>query len=101
MIYITQLIYLKPGKGDVFDSFEAVVIPLISRYKGQLLLRVRPDAGAFIEGEAEPPYEIHLAAFPSEADLEAYIKDRERMEAMPLKDASVERIVMIRGNANA
>lgn len=97
MIYITQLIYLKPGQEAVFDSFEAAVIPLIARYKGQLLLRVRPDAAAFIEGDAEPPYEIHLAAFVSEEDFEAYAKDPQRVTALPLKEASVERIVMIKG----
>ncbi|HXB07054.1 MAG TPA: hypothetical protein VNW04_08060, partial [Puia sp.] len=63
MIYITQLIYLKPGKEDVFESFETVAIPLIARYNGRMILRVRPSSTAFIDGETSRPYEIHLVTF--------------------------------------
>jgi hypothetical protein len=41
MVVITQLIYLRPGKESVFDEFEAVAIPLISKHSGELLLRLR------------------------------------------------------------
>lgn len=99
MLYITQLIYIKPGQEKVFDEFEAVAIPLIARYKGQLLFRVRPDASAYIEGEGNPPYEIHLVSFSGESDFLAFGKDPERASFLHLKEASVERIVLIRGNA--
>jgi hypothetical protein len=99
MIHLTQLIYIKPGKEDVFDAFEAVALPLIGRYNGQLLMRVRPDASAFIEGEAPPPYEIHLVTFPTEKDFEAFGKDAARAAALHLKEDSVDRIVLIRGVA--
>lgn len=98
MIYITQLIYLKPGKEDVFEAFEAVAIPLIARYNGRLILRVRPSPEAFIDGEARP-YEIHLVSFEAESDFEAFARDPERASMLHLKEASVERIAMIRGNA--
>jgi hypothetical protein len=29
MIYLTQLVYLNPGKEEAFDAFEAVALPLI------------------------------------------------------------------------
>ena len=29
LIYLTQLIYLRPGRESVFDEFESVAIPLI------------------------------------------------------------------------
>lgn len=99
MLFFTQLIYLKPGKEAVFDAFEAVALPLIARHNGQLLLRVRPAPSAFIEGEAPPPYEIHLVSFPMEQDFEAFGKDPERAAALHLKDASVQRIVLIKGAA--
>ncbi|MDA0196910.1 MAG: hypothetical protein O2951_18045 [Bacteroidetes bacterium] len=49
MIYITQLIYLKPGKEEIFNEFESIAIPIISNYNGQLLSRIRPVKEAFIE----------------------------------------------------
>ncbi|TDX02334.1 DUF1330 domain-containing protein [Dinghuibacter silviterrae] len=96
MIYITQLIYLHPGEEASFDAFEAVAIPLIARYNGTLLFRIRP---AFIEGDAPPPHEVHLVSFPTEADFEAFGKDPERKAVLHLKERSVERIVLIKGNA--
>jgi len=41
MIYITQLIYIKDGQESVFHQFEDVAIPLISKYNGRLMLRIR------------------------------------------------------------
>lgn len=99
MIYITQLIYLKPGKEAVFEAFEAVAIPLIARYNGKLIHRVRPAASAFIDGEPDRPYEIHLVSFPAEGDLEAFGRDPGRASVLHLKEESVERIVMISGSA--
>jgi hypothetical protein len=43
MIYITQLIYIIDGQEKTFHQFEDVAIPIISKYNGRLLLRVRPD----------------------------------------------------------
>jgi hypothetical protein len=110
MIYITQLIYLHPGQEAAFDAFEAVAIPLIARYNGTLLFRVRPPRAAFIEGVAAgspastpaagaPPYEIHLVSFPTEADFEAFGRDPERKTVLHLKEQSVERILLVKGVA--
>jgi hypothetical protein len=99
MIHLTQLIYIRPGKEAIFDAFEAVALPLIARYNGQLLLRIRPDASALIEGEADAPYEIHLVTFPTEKDFEDFGKDPDRVAALHLKEASIERMVLIKGNA--
>lgn len=99
MLYFTQLIYLKPGKETVFDAFEAVALPLIAKHNGQLLLRVRPAPAAFLEGEASPPYEIHLVSFPTDQDFEEFGKDPERTAVLHLKNESVDRIVLIKGMA--
>ena len=48
MIYITQLIYIKKGQENIFDEFEAVAIPIISKYNGQLLLRIRPTEHSMV-----------------------------------------------------
>jgi hypothetical protein len=99
MVYFTQLIYIKPGQESVFEEFEAVAMPLISRYNGQLLLRVRPDVLAKVDGSEDLPYEIHLVGFGAESDFEAFSHDPARASFLPLKEASVERIVLIKGVA--
>ena len=97
MIYVTQLIYLIPGQEKIFDEFEAVAIPVIAKYHGRLLFRVRPDEGAFIEHTGDKPYEIHLVEFDSEQDLENFKKDEDRKKFVHLKEMSVKDSVMILG----
>ena len=55
MIYITQLIYTRDGKESVFHEFEETAIPLIKKYNGRLLLRIRPDDKSFIECSIDKP----------------------------------------------
>ncbi len=97
MILITQLIYIKAGQEQVFDEFEAVAIPLISKYNGRLLLRVRPDEKNFIEGSTDLPDEIHLVEFPAEADFERFMKDPVRASLLHLKEKSIRASVLIKG----
>ncbi|HEU5053040.1 MAG TPA: DUF1330 domain-containing protein [Hanamia sp.] len=72
MIFVTQLIYIKEGQEKVFDEFEEVAMPLISKYNGKLLMRLRPDEKTFIESHMDKPYEIHLVEFGSDSDLENF-----------------------------
>jgi hypothetical protein len=58
MVFVTQLVYVHPGKESVFDEFEAVAIPLIAKHGGELLLRLRPTPESVIERSIELPYEI-------------------------------------------
>ena len=99
MVYITQLIYVKPGEEETFDRFEAVAIPTILKYNGRLLLRLRPDAPAVIERDIDAPYEVHLVAFETEADLQRFMQDEERTRFLHLKAQSVERMLLIKGAA--
>jgi hypothetical protein len=98
MIYVTQLVYLVPGQEKVFDEFESVAIPIIARYHGRLLFRVRPDEHAFIQYMGDKPYEIHLVEFDSEQDLENFKKDEERKKFVHLKELSIRESVMILGS---
>ena len=95
MIYITQLIYLMPGKEDVFDAFERAAIPIIRKYQGEMVLRIRP--GTVVEASVEIPYEIHLVGFPSAAHFEQFKQDEERRTFLHLKEASVRSVLMIQG----
>jgi hypothetical protein len=78
MIFLTQLIYLNDGQENIFDQFEAIAIPAILKYNGQLLLRVRPAENNFIECNIDKPYEIHLVEFAEEQDFQNFMQDEER-----------------------
>lgn len=97
MVFITQLIYLKTGQEAVFDTFENIAIPTISKYNGRLLLRVRPSENAIIEQAIESPYEIHLVEFDSEDDFNNFMGDEERKQFLHLKEQSIQAVVLIKG----
>ena len=97
MIYITQFIYINPGQEEVFDQFESVAIPIIARYNGRLLLRVRPPYSSFIEHQIDKPYEIHFVEFDSEVDFENFKLDEERKKFLHLKEQSIRAAVMVQG----
>lgn len=99
MIYITQLIYIQQGKEDVFHAFEDAAIPIISKYNGKLLLRIRPDSVSVIYSETEAPYEVHLISFETADDFEAFRKDEERKQFLHLKEGSIRSSLLIQGNA--
>ena len=97
MIYITQLIFVKEGKEETFLKFEDFAIPLMEKYNGRIIYRVRPNEESFINEEKELPYEIHFISFDSDEDLSNFMKDESRKEFMPLKDESVKSIIMTKG----
>ncbi|HET6996817.1 MAG TPA: DUF1330 domain-containing protein [Chitinophagaceae bacterium] len=97
MIYLTQLVYVKEGQENVFHEFENIAIPIISKYNGRLLLRVRPPENSFIESGIGKPYEVHLVEFDSEQDFEAFKQDGDRKNFLHLKEQSVSSILLIKG----
>jgi uncharacterized protein (DUF1330 family) len=97
MFFITQLIYIIDGQENAFNQFEDIAIPVISKYNGRLLLRVRPTPGAFIEHNIDKPYEIHLIAFDSEQDFQNFTKDEERKQFLHLKEQSIKSVLLIKG----
>jgi len=99
MIYYTQFIFIKEGAQETFHAFEDEVLPLLIDHNGNLVYRIRPKADAFVAASADLPYEIHVVTFPSKDDFERYKNDPRRLESLPLKTNSVERIVLIEGKA--
>jgi uncharacterized protein (DUF1330 family) len=97
MIVITQLIYINEGQQKTFDEFESVAIPLIAKYNGRMLLRVRPAKESIIEANAETPYEIHLVEFDAEEDLTAFMKDETRRSFLHLKERAIKSAVLVVG----
>ena len=98
MRYYTQLVFVKPGQEERFHEFEDHVLPLLDLYGGRLLLRWRRTEGCVIGSDAgEDPYEVHLVTFPTRTDFEAYSNDDARRSYLYLKDASVERVILVEG----
>ena len=97
MIHITQLIYIQQGQEKVFHEFEDVAIPIISKYNGRLLLRIRPQQDSFIENKIEKPYEIHLVEFDNEEDFKNFMQDEERKKFLHLKEQSINSVLLIKG----
>lgn len=97
MIYITQLIYIQEGKETIFDEFESLAIPIISKYNGELLLRIRPANDAIIEQNIATPYEVHLVKFENESDFHAFMKDKTRQQFLHLKVESIQSSMLIKG----
>ena len=97
MIYITQLIYIKEGQEKLFHEFEDIAIPIISKYNGRLLLRIRPSEESYIESGIDKPYEIHLVEFDTEKDFENFMVDEERKKYVHMKDQSIRSSVLIQG----
>lgn len=92
MIRLTQLLFVKEGMEETFQTFEDGVLPLLARYGGRLLFRARL---AVLHSELGSPYELHVVEFPSEAQFEAFAADEDRRRLLALKDASVERVLQL------
>jgi uncharacterized protein (DUF1330 family) len=97
MIYITQLIYIREGKQETFHQFEDIAIPIILKYNGQLLLRLRPDGDSVIEASIDRPYEVHLVEFATEQDFTNFMQDEERKQFLHLKEQSIKAVTLIKG----
>ena len=99
MLYLTQLVYLRDGEERTFQAFEDVAIPLISKHRGELLLRVRPNPESIVSAGIEVPYEIHVVRFESEDDFRRFSDDEERKRVLHLKNASVRSAILVKGTA--
>lgn len=97
MLYYTQILFVEAGQETAFHTFEDYVLPLLQRYGGELMYRVRPPKPAVIETTIGYPYEIHVVTFSTENDFRAYRDDPQRLQYMPLKEQSVNRVMLIQG----
>lgn len=97
MIYITQLIFIHKGQEETFLEFESFALPLMAKYTGKLLYRLRPTDDSFIDLDQEKPYEIHFISFDSEEDLTAFLNDETRLDFIHLKEASVRTTLLVKG----
>lgn len=98
MIYITQLIYLNKNQEQVFDEFERIAIPIISKYNGMMMLRIRPENNSILESAIKQPYEVHVISFETEKDFDRFMGDEERKNYLHLKEQSVKSVLLFKGN---
>lgn len=97
MIFITQLIYILDGQEATFKEFESLSIPIISKYRGELLIRTRTNESTVIQNNIEIPYEIHIVKFLTESDFQNFIKDEARKSYLHLKEKSIKSSILIKG----
>lgn len=97
MLYITQLVYINDGQETIFHEFENIAIPIIAKYNGELVLRLRPSPSEIITSTVENPYEVHLIRFDTEGDFENFMKDDERKKFLHLKEQSIRSAILIKG----
>jgi hypothetical protein len=98
-LYLTQIIFVNEGKEDIFNAFEAIAIPKIAEYNGELIYRVRPESAQFINDVVEKPYEIHFVSFESEADFKRFMQDEERKNYLFMFKESVREVLLVAGQA--
>lgn len=99
MIFITQLIYVQKGQEDTFHKFENNVIPIITKYNGELMLRLRPNSDSVVDALIEHPYEVHVIRFNSQLDFEKFLTDKERLKYLDLKEKSIKESFLFKGEA--
>jgi uncharacterized protein (DUF1330 family) len=98
MVYITLFIFVKPGEEKVFQAYEDKVLPILEKYSGKLLYRIRPDRDSVIHATDEQPYKIHLVSFASKEDFENYRQDKKRNTYLPLFGQSVKKVILVESN---
>ena len=94
---ITQLIYINSEEEASFLEFENTVLPLMEKYNGTLLLRVRPSEQEVIDQSIETPFEIHIIEFESDLDFKNYLNDETRKKFLHLKEKSIRSSLVIKG----
>lgn len=97
MLYYTQLVYIKKDQEQTFNLFEDKVLPLLNKYNGSLIYRVRLDKKNIIQTSIGSPDELHIVTFPTKEDFNHYKNDNERVQHLSLKEASIENVILIEG----
>jgi uncharacterized protein (DUF1330 family) len=98
MIYITQIVFIKEGKEEIYNRFEATALALMEKYSGKLIYRFRPDSKSLIQGDSVLPYEIHFISFDSEASFKEFLNDDTRKAFLHLKEESVQSAILVKGH---
>jgi uncharacterized protein (DUF1330 family) len=86
---VVQL-WAKPGREQLLVDYEDQVLTRLDAYGARVLQRVRAiDEGAALESGV--PFETHVLEFPSEAALDEYMADPQRVALSDLRDRAIDR----------
>ena len=99
MHYYTQLIFIKKDQEQAFNMFEDKVLPLLKKHNGELIYRVQLDKELVLETSIGNPDELHIVTFATQEDFINYKNDEERLQYLSLKEASIEKVILIEGVA--
>jgi len=94
--YLTALLYLNEGQVAQFHEYEHRIKPILEKYGGRFEKVIRPTQ---VLGDLPLPDEIHWLSFPSETDFQQYRADVDLAELAHLRSASVQKTVVISGQA--
>ena len=99
MLYFTQIIFIHPEKEAVFHEFENLALPILAKYNGRIIYRIRPNNETFIDYNSpeEKPYEIHFLSFDSEQDFQNFAQDNTRKDFLHLKEESISATLLVKG----
>ena len=95
-VRLCVLLWAKPGKESALSAYEDQVLELLADHGGRVLQRdsVIPDGGD--SGHGEQPVEVQFLEFPSEAALDAYMKDSRRLALAADRDAAIAKTEVLR-----
>jgi uncharacterized protein (DUF1330 family) len=86
-------LWIAPGRNADFESFEVAAASIMRRHGGRIERRVGLRDGA----EEGAPDEVHVVAFPSRADYEAYRNDPALAPLAELRARAIVRTVIREG----
>ncbi len=91
-VFYTILIYIKNGYDNLFQEYENIVLPLLSKYNGTLELRIKTA-----KEDLSEPDEIHVISFNTESDFDNYSNDETRKKNLHMFEKSVYKSLFIKG----
>ena len=92
--YLTVLLYLHENQGEQFHDYEQRIKPILESYGGRFEKVIKSTQ---IWGSFPQPDEIHWLSFPSETDFQQYQADPRLAQLAPLRNASVQKTIVISG----
>jgi uncharacterized protein (DUF1330 family) len=89
-LHLCVLLWPNPGAATALVEYEDKVLTLLATHGARVLQRARTD------GADAAPMEIQFLEFPSQAALDAYMKDERRTVLAGEREAAIARTEVIR-----
>jgi uncharacterized protein (DUF1330 family) len=88
-VELCVLLWASPGKEEALSRYEDTVLALIPNHGGRVVSRVRRV------GEGTGPLEVQVIHMPSEAAVQAYMQDPERLTLADIHREAVARTELL------